>query len=51
MEETPLSNARQWLLENPSKTATTASRIFKVPKSTLQSISADLLHRAGLQNI
>lgn len=25
MEGTPLSNAREWLAENPSETATTAS--------------------------
>ena len=36
MEGTPLSNACEWLAENPSETATTASRIFKVPKSTIQ---------------
>ena len=37
MEGTPLSNAREWLVENPSETATTASRIFKIPTSTIRS--------------
>ena len=37
MEGTPLSNACEWLAENPSETATTASRIFKVPTSTIRS--------------
>jgi hypothetical protein len=53
MEGTPLSNAHEWLAENPSKTATTASRIFKVPKSTIQlSISrlAQQLPRRGGKN-
>ena len=37
MEETPLSNACKWLTENPLESATTASRIFKVPRSSIQS--------------
>ena len=37
MEGTPLSNACKWLAENPTESATTASRIFKVPRSTIRS--------------
>jgi hypothetical protein len=36
MEGTPLSNARDWLLENPTETISAASRIFGVPRPTLQ---------------
>ncbi|KFY20917.1 hypothetical protein V491_03319 [Pseudogymnoascus sp. VKM F-3775] len=36
MEETPLSEARKWLAENPSESRRVASRIFKVPESTLR---------------
>lgn len=37
MERTSLSNARDWLLENPAETVSAASRIFGVRRSTLQS--------------
>ncbi|KFY45855.1 hypothetical protein V494_00721 [Pseudogymnoascus sp. VKM F-4513 (FW-928)] len=37
MEETPLSNARQWLAENPTESVAATARLFGVPKSTLQS--------------
>ena len=37
MEGTPLSNACEWLAANPSESAGVASRIFKVPRSTIQS--------------
>ncbi|KFX88861.1 hypothetical protein V490_07366 [Pseudogymnoascus sp. VKM F-3557] len=37
MEETPLLNACEWLAANPSESARVASRIFKVPKSTIRS--------------
>ena len=37
MEETPLSNARQWLAENPTESVDATARLFGVPKSTLQS--------------
>jgi hypothetical protein len=37
MEGTPLSDARQWLAENLTESVAAASRIFHVPKSTLQS--------------
>jgi hypothetical protein len=36
MEGTPLSNAREWLAENPSESRRVASRIFQVPESTLR---------------
>jgi hypothetical protein len=36
MEGTPISNAREWLAENPSESIIAASRIFKVPESTLR---------------
>ena len=36
MEGTPLSNAREWLIENPSETVNVACRIFKVLASTLR---------------
>lgn len=36
MEGTPLSNAREWLVENPSESIMTACRIFKVPETTLR---------------
>jgi transposase len=36
MEDPILSEAREWLTANPSESIATASRIFKVPKSTLQ---------------
>jgi hypothetical protein len=36
MEGTPLSNAREWLAENPSESIITACRIFKVPETTLR---------------
>ena len=37
MEGTPLSNACEWLAGNPSESVGAASRIFKVPKSSIQS--------------
>jgi hypothetical protein len=37
MEDPVLSEAREWLTDNPSESVATASRIFKVKKSTLQS--------------
>jgi transposase len=37
MEGTPLSNACEWLAENPSESASVASRIFRVPRSTIRS--------------
>jgi hypothetical protein len=37
MEGTPLSNACEWLTANPSESIKTASRIFKVPESTIRS--------------
>ena len=37
MEETPLSEARNWLAENPTESIAVAARIFRVPKSSLQS--------------
>ena len=37
MEGTPLSNACEWLTANPSETISVASRIFKVPRSTIRS--------------
>jgi hypothetical protein len=37
MEDPILSDAREWLAENPSESVAAASRIFKVSKSTLQS--------------
>jgi hypothetical protein len=37
MEGTPLSNACEWLAANPSESISVASRIFKVPRSTIQS--------------
>ena len=36
MEETPLSNARKWLAENPTESVAVASRIFRVPESTIR---------------
>jgi hypothetical protein len=36
MEGTPLSNARNWLTENPSKSVAVASRLFSVPESTIR---------------
>jgi hypothetical protein len=35
MENPILSDAREWLAANPSESVAAASRIFKVPKSTL----------------
>ena len=35
MEGTPLSNARDWLAENPLETIAVASRLFGVPDSTI----------------
>ena len=37
MEGSPLSNACEWLAANPSESASTASKIFKVPRSTIRS--------------
>ena len=37
MEGTPLSNACQWVAENPTESVAVAARIFGIPKSTLQS--------------
>ncbi|KFY48584.1 hypothetical protein V496_10253 [Pseudogymnoascus sp. VKM F-4515 (FW-2607)] len=37
MEGSTLSDARQWLAENPTESVAVAARIFGVPKSTLQS--------------
>jgi hypothetical protein len=37
MEGTPLSDACQWLAENPTESVTVAARLFHVPRSTLQS--------------
>ena len=37
MEGTPLSNAYKWLAENPSESASVASRIFCVLRSSIQS--------------
>ncbi|KFY57139.1 hypothetical protein V496_06529 [Pseudogymnoascus sp. VKM F-4515 (FW-2607)] len=37
MEGTPLSNACEWLAANPSESMDVASRLFKVPKSSIQS--------------
>ena len=37
MEGTPLSNACEWLAANPSESIGAASRIFKVPNSTIRS--------------
>jgi hypothetical protein len=36
MEGTPLSNACDWLAENPTESVVAASRIFGVPESTIQ---------------
>ncbi|ELR02921.1 hypothetical protein GMDG_01142 [Pseudogymnoascus destructans 20631-21] len=36
MEGTPISNAHEWLVENPSESIIATCRIFKVPESTLQ---------------
>ncbi|KFY10587.1 hypothetical protein V492_04923 [Pseudogymnoascus sp. VKM F-4246] len=36
MEGTPISNAREWLADNPSESIIAACRIFKVPESTLR---------------
>ena len=33
---TIISNAREWLVENPSESINAACRIFKVPESTLR---------------
>jgi hypothetical protein len=37
MEGTPLSKACEWLIAHPSESASVASKIFKVPRSTIQS--------------
>ncbi|KFY97969.1 hypothetical protein V498_01766 [Pseudogymnoascus sp. VKM F-4517 (FW-2822)] len=37
MEETPLSQARKWLLENPTESVAATARLFHIPKSSLQS--------------
>ena len=51
MEGTPLSNAREWLAENPSESIAVASRIFKVKAPTLRmSISRPQRQRKGGQN-
>ncbi|KFY32612.1 hypothetical protein V493_00034 [Pseudogymnoascus sp. VKM F-4281 (FW-2241)] len=49
MEETPLSNACKWLVENPLENATVASRIFKIPRSTIQSSIARAARREQQQ--
>jgi hypothetical protein len=36
MEDPILAEAREWLIANPNETVTTASRIFKMPRSSLQ---------------
>ena len=51
MEGTPLSNAREWLAENPSESIAAASRIFKVKASTLRmSITRPQRQQHGGQN-
>ncbi|KFY32424.1 hypothetical protein V493_00216 [Pseudogymnoascus sp. VKM F-4281 (FW-2241)] len=51
MKGTPLSDAREWLAENPSESIAVASRIFKVKVSTLRmSISRPQRLRRGGQN-
>jgi hypothetical protein len=53
MEGTPLSNACEWLAENPSESASVASRIFKIPRSTIRSRitrATQLAVRVGGQN-
>lgn len=47
MEGTPLSNAYQWVAENPTESIAVAARIFKIPKSTLQS---HITQRKATQN-
>jgi hypothetical protein len=37
MEGTPLSKACEWLAVNPSESTGVISKIFKVPRSTIQS--------------
>jgi transposase len=44
MEDPILSDAREWLVANPSESVAAASRIFKVSKSTLQSLITRLNH-------
>jgi hypothetical protein len=55
MAGSSISKARQWLQENPSESVATASRIFKVPKSSLQSsitrLSQPRLQQGGLNRV
>ncbi|KFZ23918.1 hypothetical protein V502_01603 [Pseudogymnoascus sp. VKM F-4520 (FW-2644)] len=55
MEGTPLSDAREWLAGNPTESTAVAARIFRVPKSTLQSSIARTRqpprHRGGQNKV
>lgn len=55
MEITSISEARQWLQENPSESVAAASRILKVPKSSLQSsitrLTQPRLQQGGLNRV
>jgi hypothetical protein len=45
MENPCVSEARDWLKANPTESVATASRIFKVPRTTLQSSITRLARR------
>lgn len=55
MERPSISKARQWLQENPSESVAATSRIFKVPKSSLQSsitrLTQPRLQQGGLNRV
>lgn len=55
MEGPSISEARQWLQENPSKSVAATSCIFKVPKSSLQSsitrLTQPRLQQGGLNRV